>query len=165
MPVCKRSHDFHREYRHSRNREVQMDNMSRLVFFAIILVAVSGCQISDGTQFSNASLPEPNVQVSIPQNTVGQQCVVLLKSQSPKTNEENSGTIVHVDDETIVLSNATRTVRTEVPPPGLGRLPFVARYFKNVGIASADVQGDLRIRLAEIAAVDFVDETKNRTLR
>jgi hypothetical protein len=141
-----------------------MHRLIPLTISAAALLWFSGCQVPDSQSLSSRSAPL-DAAVLIPRDALGQHCVIQLKNHDQKMRVQNSGRVMRVDDESIVLSNVTQTVEVEREPPLAGQLPFLSRYFKNSSMARDEVPGQRTILRSEIAAIEFVEEATDSAAR
>ena len=133
--------------------------MKRIIWLAIFPLAFvlpSGCKVPTTSQTPLAQVIAP---VVVPQGAVGKNCILRMRSPVATTIQESSGKIVAYDDKSIVLSDATRTVQAETSIPVIGKIPLLAKSFKNVGIGSESVTGYLRVPLSEVEDFKITDQS------
>jgi hypothetical protein len=123
------------------------------VLLAISVFALSGCPKPTAA----TSLAVPGV-LPIPEGAVGQHCVVHLKTP-PNSSTQYEGTVTAVDHDKVVMSNPVVYGRTDNSVPVLGRLPWVGRYFRSVGIGREVMNGEVEIRRTEIRSIDVSSGT------
>jgi hypothetical protein len=93
--------------------------------------------------------------VDIPSDAVNQKCEIVLDSTTSASMETNSGKIARFDNESVVLVDASRTVRVEKSAPILGSIPYLGRLFRNIGIGVEEVPGELSVDRRKIKSVKF----------
>jgi hypothetical protein len=95
--------------------------------------------------------------VNIPNDAIGQRCIITLQSATLSSITTDSGKVVRFDKENVVLSDATRTVRVNKSIPVLGSIPYVGRLFRNVGLGAQDFPGEHTIPRREIKSAKFTE--------
>jgi len=118
------------------------------LFFVVSQVALSAtlAQAQEDKVVSN---------IEIPVTKVNQTCIIGMKNSDSTSTETLSGKIERFDDAKVVLVGATRSVRIERRVPILGTIPYLARYFRNVGIATENVPGELSVDRSQIESIKF----------
>jgi len=128
----------------------------RVLVFGIFasVVGVWGCQ-SPVTAPTLATSPASASPVIVS----GQSVALTLKSAQPNITLIYEGLVKEIDDETIVLGNATRITRREAQPPPRGRLPFVGRAGRNAGVGIETLPGEVTLRRRDLVAIDPAPQT------
>lgn len=121
----------------------------RTFLFSVCLATISvvGCRMPIvASNVSSSPLSETPTPVFRP----GERVEIEMKSNSSDTSVLYDGVIKTVDDDAIVLSQATRTTRHDPKPGSLPLLPFAGRSGRNTGVAQEILPNDATIRLSEI---------------
>jgi len=128
----------------------------------VFLFGVWGCQ-SPVTAPRLATTPTAASPVIVS----GQNVALTLKSEQPNITLIYEGLVQEVDDETIVLGNATRTTRRDEQPPPRGRKPFVRRTVRNAGVGIETLPGEVTLRRRDLIAIDpsphFIPKTSDHS--
>ena len=120
------------------------------------LVAIIAFCFSVGLSIStNAQDGNIESQIEIPNDAIDQVCEIVRKRSKSTSTETDAGKIVSFDDKTVVLVDATRTVRVEKSVPVLGGIPYIGRMFRNIGIGVEKISGELTINRSEIRSIKF----------
>lgn len=118
---------------------------------AVAILCFSACaSISTSAQ---DNLAKSTILIS--NDAVNQNCEIVLEKSKSAPQETTSGKIVRFDDKTVVLNEATRTLRVENKVPILGSIPYVGRMFQNTGMAIEKVPGELVIDRTRIRSIKF----------
>jgi len=112
------------------------------------MVAVWGCQ-SPVTTPTPAALPA----AALPAVVSGQSVALTLKSESPNITVICEGLVKAVDDETIVIVNATRTTRREASSHPSGLLPFAGRVLRNAGVGVETLPGEVTLQRGDLVSI------------
>lgn len=94
---------------------------------------------------------ESKLQLS--DDIVDQVCEIVLISDKPNMTQTYVGKVVELDDEQVVVTDVRRHVRVERGVPIFGKIPYLNRLFKNVGIGTEKVPGKLTIKRGDIHSV------------
>jgi hypothetical protein len=128
--------------------------MSRILAFSLLALFTVGCQVptSPSTQIriSDRATLAPSGLDSVEQF---QLCAITVEDGSPDRIVTYEGSVVALDAETITLKRPLMIAKQERKPPVFGRIPFLARQFKNIGMATEKLSRDVTIPRNEI--VDF----------
>lgn len=98
---------------------------------------------------------ESKVESKLPlsDDIVDQVCEIVLISDKPNMTQTYVGKVVELDDEQVVVTDVRRHVRVERGVPIFGKIPYLNRLFKNVGIGTEKVPGKLTIKRGDIHSV------------
>lgn len=114
--------------------------------FALVAIGFAACLSGTVDEPCEKSLPT----IEIPKDAIGKDCEIIIKSASSRSIETDAGKIVRFDEKFVVLTHATRTVRVEKKVPVLGQIPYLGGLFRNVGIGTKKVPGELSIQRRNI---------------
>jgi len=95
--------------------------------------------------------------VAFPADGIGKTCEIVLKSKAPGSVVINAGKMARLDDEFVVLRNATRTVQVNKTVPILGEIPILGVLFHFTAVRTEKVPGELKVPRTEVASVQIAE--------
>lgn len=103
----------------------------------------------------SALAQESNVEskLQLSSEIVGQVCEIVLISDNPNMAQTYIGKVEELDDKQVVLNDVRRQVRVERGVPVFGKIPYLNRLFKNVGIGTEKVPGKLTLKRGDIHSI------------
>jgi hypothetical protein len=128
--------------------------MSRILAFACLAPLFVGCQVpsspSGQVKISDRATVAPAGLDSVEQH---QLCAITVEDGSPDAIATYEGEVIASNAETITLKRPLLIAKRDQKPPVLGRIPFLARQFKNTGMATEQLSRNVTIPRNDI--VDF----------
>ncbi len=136
--------------------EISTRRVRALFAILVLAIAFAGPSMAVRSQ-EPASIPRAEEIANL---RSGMWCQVWMKASpppGPHSGPDHEGTLEAVLKDEIVISRVVEG-RSERITPVLGQLPFIGRYFRQVGVGRAVVTS--RIAIDEVAQVKVVDTNK-----